>query len=82
MNISNLLPLVNFISVGIYLFRVINGNTRTMYQICSKLILKALSDVSDVIDVIVIVNLAIFTHFFGVSIINGETNFINFIDFK
>ena len=50
-----------------------------MYQICSKLILKALSDV---IDVIVIVNLAIFTHFFGVSIVNGETNFINFIDFK
>ena len=50
-----------------------------MYQICSKLILKALSDV---IDVIVIVNLAIFTHFFGVSIVNGEINFINFIDFK
>ena len=79
MNISNLLPLVNFILVGIYLFKVTNGNTRTMYQICSKLILKALSDV---IDVIVIVNLAIFTHFFGVSIVNGETNVINFIDFK
>ena len=36
-------------SVDIYMFKINNGNTRTMCEICSKLTLKTQNEVTDVV---------------------------------
>ena len=49
---------------GTYLFRVNNGNTKTMCEICSKLTIKTPNDVSDVVLVSLMLSLNSFHAFF------------------
>ena len=52
---------------GIYLFKVNNGNIRTMYKNCSKLTIKATGQVIDVVLVHLLLALNRFHTFFSCS---------------